>query len=200
MADLKNYSHEAEKFQLTVMKKIIYILIGIFTFSVGFWIYQSNVKDHKIRPNLSIEEKKFLSLCEIAENPKQHQSKQIKVRAFLAKGGYYDVISGIVVTDYKSDCASKITVNLSDELRRSKSFLKISDQLEDNRRESQKDPRDGWAVAEVEFTGELVENIVGVYSAKPNFVVMAIEIEPIAPIKFIREREVSPWNKELTLD
>lgn len=173
------------------MKKLIYILIGIVTFSIGFWLFQFNVE---------IAETKVVSLCEVAENPNYYEFKQIKVRAFLAVGGYYDVISGIKATDYKSDCASKIVINISDELKRNKDFSKISNELEQNRRESQKGLRDGWSITEVEFTGELIETGKSGISAKNYFVLTPIEVKQISTIKFITPKDVSTLNKDLSLD
>ena len=172
------------------MKKLIYILIGIATFSIGFWVFQANFKT--IDTN-------SVSICEVAAKPELYLSKQIKLKAFLAKGGYYDVVSDVVATDYKSDCASKVIIIISDELEKGEALSKIYIELEENRRESQKGMTDGWAVAETEFTGELIPTSKSGFSAKYYYVLTPIEAKQIAPVKFITPNEVSILNKNLSV-
>lgn len=170
------------------MKKLICILFGVFTFSVGFWVFQM------CPPATSV------SLCEVAETPENYLAKQIKVKAFLARGGYYDVISDIEAVDYKSDCDSKIIINLSDDLKRTSNFSKISNELEQNRSEWQKGLQDGWAVTEAEFIGELTEASKSGLSAKRYFTLEPVEVKQIAPMIFVTPKEVSPLNKKLSLN
>ena len=169
------------------MKKVIYILVGVFTFSISLLIFH-------LRPFVI-----SVSLCEISENAQFYESKQINVKAFLVTGGYYDVTSGIKATDFRNGCSSEVNIEISEELKKNETFSKIDDELFEKRREPQNSGTDGWAIVEVEFVGELKANRKsGIYD-KPKFTIKATKVRQVSPIKFITLNEVSILNKDLVL-
>ncbi len=179
------------------MKKLIYILIGIFTFSIGFWLFQlrpnvteinSNPKDETTEEMLSPA-----SFCKILQNAKLYKSKTVRVKALIALGGYYDVISSAQIVDYKNGCASDDSIEVSDALQNETNFIEISNALFN----SKQPMTDGWSIVEVEFTGEL---------EKPNnaatenkIVFKATKIRQVSPIRFFTPDEITFLNKKLSL-
>ncbi len=169
------------------MKKLIYILIGIATFSVGFWIFQ-------LRP-LVVP----VSLCEISQHAEFFQSKQIRVKAFLDNVRVdEDGRENFSVSDLGKGCITGATLEISEQL---KSKLKgdetfqnfISELRGENDEIYKRRDGNGLFVAEIEIVGQIrkvEESEYGVIASPPPFIITANEIKQISPIRFVNNEEI----------
>ncbi|MEO6589088.1 MAG: hypothetical protein ABIP06_07150 [Pyrinomonadaceae bacterium] len=166
------------------MKKFVLILIGIFAFSIGFWVYQSQNTD------------RLISMCEISKDYKSYDSQRFRIRTVLAMGGYYDVINSKVnITDYKEGCASVDNVELSDGLKNNPAFSDLTDELFEKMRNSQKGMNDGWAVVEVELEGIIALERV----RKDRFKFKATNFQQISQISFVSDEQAESLYTDLRI-
>lgn len=168
------------------MKKLIYILIAVFTFSVGFWLYH-------LRPLIMP-----VSLCEISErDAKFFESKKIRVKAFLDSAGTADIDLGWSVFDYRNGCLKGAALMISPEkikeqlkndenLNASVNLIRQKQQEEfDNRRNPSYTAVHYFA--EVEITGEIQD----VDSVEPLPIIIKVdEIKQISSIHSISYEEI----------
>lgn len=165
------------------MKKIIFLLLGIFTFSLGFWFYQSQKTD------------RLISLCEISKDYKRYDLQRFRLRAVLAMGGNYDAFDSTRITDYKNGCASVNNVELSDELKNSPAFSKLNDELLKKRQELQYGMINGWAVVEVELEGIIVFN----KTRKDRFKFNATTFQQSSQVSFVSREQANSVYTDLKL-
>ncbi len=174
------------------MKKLIYILIGIATFSIGFCIFQ-------LRPLIVP-----VSLCEISQHSELFQSKQIYIKAFLDRvrideGGRED----FSVSDLGKGCVTGATLEISEQLKSKlksdESFQKFIGELRvKNYEEHKKRDGNGVFVAEIEIVGEIKkveESEYGLLVSLPLFIITANEIKQISPIRFISKEEIVKFRQ-----
>ncbi len=167
------------------MKKGIFLLVGVLTFSVSFWLINSR--------SLVVP----VSLCEISENPNLIKSGQIHVKAFLAKGGYYDVISGMEIFDMNNGCLVGANLEIPETFESNEILTKLKNDLTDFRNLPEYRNRDGWAIIEVEFIGE-VEDLKKYHNSHSrDFNLKPSKIKRLSPIKFISPQDISALNKYL---
>ena len=174
------------------MKKLIYILIGVFTFSVSFWLFQ-------LRPIVVP-----VSLCEISQHSELFQSKQLRVKAFLDNVRIdEDGREDFSVSDFRKGCVTGATLEISEELKAQlksdESFQNFIMELRQKNDEIYK-KRDGNGlfVAEIEIVGEIrkveePENASIV--SPPPYIISANEIKQVSSIRFISREELSVFIK-----
>jgi hypothetical protein len=173
------------------MKKAGYILFGIFTFLLGVWLFQ--LRAYVIA----------VPITDVLENSEIYQSKKIYVKAFLAEGGYYDMRSSMQAVNYKNGQLSGAIIEISEELKNDETFQKLRKELDEKIREPQYGMQDGWAVVEVEITGEFEENrnkSGGLVDFSDFKKLKAEKIIQLSPIRFIKPGEVSLLDIDLDLD
>jgi hypothetical protein len=174
------------------MKKLIYILIGIFTFSIGFWLYH-------LRPVVMP-----VSLCELSQHDAElFKSKQIHVKAFLnAVGRTEDDLNSYSVYDLKNGCFADARLEISEKIKeqlKSDESLNASINLMRQNQEEAFNNRPNssykpvYYFAEVEITGEVekYESEVGALVTPPPFVIKVNEIKQISPIRPMSYEELS---------
>ncbi len=174
------------------MRKIIYILIGIATFSVGFWIFQ-------LRP-LVIP----VSICEITRHAEIFESKQIRVKAFLGNVRIDDDgTENFSVSDLEEGCLTSATLEISEQL---KSELKSDESLQQfiselrskNDEEDKKRDGNGMFVAEIEIVGEIrkiEETGIASVVSPPPFIIKTTEIAQTSPIRFVSYKEIRSFEQ-----
>lgn len=172
------------------MKKIIYVLVGIFTFSIGFGSYYS-------RPFVTA-----VSLCEISQNAELYRSKQIKIKADL------DGISideneeenFFFVSDIDSGCLTGAHLEISDELKKElkndgklRNFL---NEFTEKRKEGFKERGfSGVYIAEIEIVGEI--SSFNITSDSQPFIIKAEKIRQLSPIRFLSREEFLKSTKNI---
>ena len=174
------------------MKKLIYILIGVFTFSVSYWLFQ-------LRPLIVP-----VSLCEISQHAELFQSKQIRVKAFLNnvitdEDGRED----FRVSDMKNGCVTGATLEISEQLisklKSDESFQQFIGELRDKNDEEYKNLEgNGIFNAEIEIVGEIkkvAETEKASLVSPPPFIITANEIKQISPIRFVSYEEVRRFSQ-----
>lgn len=176
------------------MKKLVYILIGIFTFSIGFWLFH-------LRPLVTP-----VSLCEISQHAELFKSKQIRIKAFLDGVGRDESnLDDYSVSDFKNGCLTGASLEISEKMKeklKSDENLKASTNLIRQKREevfrNRRNPNypAGYYVTEVEITGEIEEYIetetTGI--ARIPFKIKVNEMKQVSPIRFISSEELSNKN------
>lgn len=180
------------------MKKVIYMLLGILTFSIGFLLV--NLDSLPVPDSLRVSDPLIVpvSLCEISENPNLYQSGQIHVKAFLAVGGFYDVLSSSVeVADFRNGCLVKANIGTTQFLKNDEILLKLKDELNELRNLPNYKSRDGWAIVEVEIIGEIEDLRKKQVSGDTDFKLKPTKIKQLAPIRFIFPSEVPALDKYL---
>jgi len=171
------------------MKKLFYIIIGIFTFSIGFWSYLS-------RPFVVP-----VSLCEISQNAELYKSKQIKIKAYLDR-----VLIGngeeteYVVSDLNSKCLTSAIVESTDELKlqlqNDESVRNFIYELSEKQKQMYEKRDDSWFyLAEIEIVGEISSDRKTSHS--PPFSIKASKIKQISPIKFLYREEFLRLTKNI---
>ncbi len=171
------------------MKKLIYVLIGIFTFSIGFWLFH-------MRPLVMT-----VSLCEISRRDvKFLKSKQIRVKAFLDNVGRDENDLNLSVFDFGNGCLKGAELEISDRIKeqlKSNENLNASMSLIRQKREEEFENRRNpiytpvHYFAEVEITGE-IKNYDSEDEALVEslpFVIKVNEIKQISPIRLISNEE-----------
>jgi hypothetical protein len=172
------------------MKIFFYIIVGLFTFSIGFWSYLS-------RPFVVP-----VSLCEISQNAELYQSKQIKIKAYLDRvpineNEYEDFYS---VYDLNSNCLTGAILEPTDELKfqlqNDENLKSLINELSDKRREDYK-KRDGsrFYFAEIEIIGEISSDRTTSHSIP--FIINVDKIKQISPIKFLTNEELQKLTKNI---
>ena len=173
------------------MKKLIYILIGIFTFSIGFWLFH-------LRPLVTP-----VSLCEISQHAELFKSKQIRIKAFLdGVGRIEDDLIYYSVSDFRDGCLTGANLEISEKIKeklKSDESLNASVKLiRQKREEAYYNRRNenypaGYYVAEVEVVGEIEKypetETTGI--ARVPFGIKVNEIKQVSPIQFISPEELS---------
>ena len=172
------------------MKKFFYIIVGLFTFLIGFWSYLS-------RPFVTP-----VSLCEISKNVNLYRSKSIKIKAYLdqvpIEGIYENEYS---VSDFNSSCLTGATLEPSDELKsqlqNEESLRNFINELSEKRQEDV-EKRDGSKlyIAEIEIIGEISEQEKTGHYPIP-FKIKANKINQLSPIKFITNGEFQKITKNI---
>lgn len=176
------------------MKKIFYIIVGLFTFSIGFWSYLS-------RPFITP-----VSLCEISQNTEIYRSKSIKIKAnldqVLIRSGEENEYS---VSDLNSDCLTGATLEPSEKLKlqlQNDENLKnfINELSEKQRKMYEKRDSSGFYLAEIEIVGEIEKREPSSYGSlvePPPFIIKAEQIKQVSPIKFITTEEFLKITKNI---
>ncbi|MGC2234765.1 MAG: hypothetical protein WA584_01215 [Pyrinomonadaceae bacterium] len=167
------------------MKKIIYILFAIFTFSIGFWFFQ-------MRPLI-----KTITLCEISGNVELYRSKHIRIKAYLDNVGEDKTDLDYSVSDYRNGCLTGASLVISDKLKEqldNDGNLKalINDLRQKNNELNKNREGKGLYVLEVEIIGEIEkqpDSDYGVLVAPPPFIIKADKIEPISAIRYVNREE-----------
>lgn len=174
------------------MKKLIYILSGIITFSIGFWIFQ-------MRP-LIIP----VSLCEVSQHAELFQSKQIRVKAFLDNVRVdEDGRENFSVSDLGKNCVTGATLEISEhlksKLKNDENFQHFVGELRGKNDELyRKRDGNGIFVAEIEIVGEIrkvEESENAVLVSPPPFIISANEIRQISPIRFVSREEIRSFKQ-----
>lgn len=161
------------------MKKLIYILIGIVTFSVSFWIFQM----HPLVIPITLYELK--------------QTGDYKTRKFTVIGKLNAYKSGsdssINLQDYENNCSVEPqcfkSLELSEDAKNESSLL-ITELVEKNKTFGITNFIPGDYLAEVEVTGELVEQKEeNPFCRCMIYNIKAERIKQISPIKFVTNEE-----------
>lgn len=87
------------------MKKPIYILIGVFTFSLSLLIYY-------LRPTVTP-----VSLCEVPQHVELYRFNEIRVKAYLDSVGLNKDDLDFNVSDIKNDCLTGASLIISEQLK-----------------------------------------------------------------------------------
>lgn len=182
------------------MKKLIYILIAIFTFSIGFWLFH-------LRPLVMTG-----SLCDISQRDAElFESKQIRIKAFLDgvsrtenDTNYYSVFN------FGNGCLAGADLEISEEIKeqlKADENLKASINLMRQSREEEFDNRRNESykpvhyIAEVEVTGEIKRykrtDTSGWNPTQP-FVIKVDKIKQVSPIRLLSFEEIQEIKKVAT--
>ncbi len=170
------------------MKKFIYILIAILTFSIGFWLYNFRAS---VMP---------VSLCEISRHSENYRSKQIKIKAYLDAAGVEAESSNFDILDFDENCLTGATVKISNQLKEqinNDEYLKSSIiEISAKNKDSFKNRIDGVFAIKVEIIGE-IEKDTSEYGKMMNrpFIINANQIKQISPIRFIAFDEIPEIKK-----
>lgn len=172
------------------MKKIFYIIVGLFTFSIGFWSYLS-------RPFVTP-----VSLCEISQNAGLYRSKQIEIKAYLDRVPTKDIEGNeYSISDFNSSCVTGADLELTDELKlqlqNDESLRNFINEFSEKRREDyEKRDDSGFYIAEIEIIGEISEQKkIGHYPIP--FKIKANQIKQISPIKFLTNEELKKMTENI---
>lgn len=174
------------------MKKATYVLFGIFTFSVGFWLFNLYPFSAPVK------------LCEISQHIELYQSKQIRIEAYLYIAGFAeDNISFYRVSDFENDCYVTASLEISEKLKQSiensKDFESFTKLKQINNKLLEKDNGKGFYVARVEIVGEIQkkeESNLQPFVPLPPFVIKAGRVKRISPIRFVSYEEISKFNNQ----
>lgn len=165
------------------MKKIVYILIGIFTFSIGFGSYL-------FRPFVTP-----VSLCEISQNAELYRSKQIKIKAYLDRASIYEneEENFFSVFSFDSECLTGAHLEIAEELKtalkNNKNLRNFINELSEKQNEMlEKRDDSGFYIAEVEIVGEIETGARTSHS--PPFIIKAEKIRQLSPISFLTREEI----------
>lgn len=169
------------------MKKAIYVLFGIFTFSVGFWLFN-------LRP-LVVP----VTLCEIPQNPNIYGSKKVHINAYIDNVGISeDDLTYFSVFDFGSECLTgaglNISENLKEQLKNDASLKSFVDELRLKNNHLIENRSDGHFIGQVEITGTIKKAVYNNEIASEGthlpFEIEADEIKQIAPIRFMSQEEI----------
>ena len=173
------------------MKKLIYILVALTAFSIGFWLFH-------LRPLVTP-----VSLCEISQHAELFKSKQIRVKAFLDGVGRDESnLDDYSVSDFRNGCLTGASLEISEKIKeklKSDENLKGSISLLRQKYEEAFDNRRnpsypaGYYLAEVEITGEIEKytETETTSIARIPFKIKVDEIKQVSPIQFISHEEFS---------
>ena len=198
------------------MKKLIYVLIGIITFSIGFCLYQFRSVFITIQNDLpvssssccEISQHEFelanstelstdvpVSLCEISQRIELYPSQQLRMKAYLE----FEIEGTFFVSDFRKSCVTSARLEIAEGLKKNKKFRNLvnslrrkNDELTKNKDES------GLYLVQIEIVGEInktknTEN-AGILNPPP-FEIKASEIKQISPIRFVSYQEVSDFRE-----
>jgi len=179
------------------MKKLIYILISIFTFSIGFWLFH-------LRPLVMPG-----SLCDISQrDAKLFESKQIHIKAFLdGVGRTEDDSNYYTVFNFGNGCLTGASLEISEEIKeqlKADGNLKTSINLMRQKREEEFNNRRNESytpvhyIAEVEITGE-IERYAETETTGINpipFKIKVSEIKQVSPIRLISYEEIQEIRRK----
>ncbi|MEO8072199.1 MAG: hypothetical protein ABI686_03025 [Acidobacteriota bacterium] len=174
------------------MKKAIYVLFGLFTFSVGFWLFNLYPFSAPVK------------LCEISQHVELYQSKQIRIEAYLYIAGFAeDNLSFYRVSDFENDCYATASLEISEKskhsIENSKEFESFTELKQINNNLLEKDNRKGFYVARVEIVGEIQkkeESNLQPFVPIPPFLIKVDRVKQISPIRFVSYEEISKLNKQ----
>lgn len=167
-------------------------MFGIFTFSVGFWIFN-------LYPFSSP-----ITLCEISQNIELYQSKQIRIKAYLYIAGFAeDNLSFYSLSDFENNCYTTASLEISEKLRQSiensNDFENLNELTQNNNKLLEEDNRKGFYVARVEIVGEIQEeeesNLQPLVPLPP-FVIKANRLNQISPLRFVKYEEISKMKNQ----
>jgi hypothetical protein len=188
------------------MKKLIYILIGIFTFSIGFWLFHF----YYDRQVISSPTDTSVTLCEVAGNASFYQSKQIHIKALLdGVGTNGNNLDDFTVFDFKNGCLISASLEIpenvkgklkSDEsLKASLSLLRQKYKEAFDNRQNQSLPA-GYYFIEVEIIGEIErhEYQYGVSDPPLPLVIKVNQIKQVSPVRSISREVFSNITKNIT--
>lgn len=174
------------------MKIVFYLIVLIFTFSIGFWSYLS-------RPLITA-----VPLCQISPHAELYRSKQIRIKAYLdiveiaGDGSGEDYFS---VSDFNDSCRTSGILRVSEELKVEleqdedlKVFINELDQK--NKKVLAERNGSGIYIGEVEITGEISTDRATADS--PPFVIKARKIRQISPIRFLEYRQIPNFDNSKT--
>ena len=163
------------------MKKLIYIFVALLAFACGLLVYY-------IRP-LIIP----ISLAELRQNTEQYKSRKFKVTGKLevveAESIYF-----INLKDYENDCSGGPMcfkgLQLSNEVKAENIEL-IKELAEKNKTFGVTNFISGDYLAEVEVTGELIEEGESQFGGGMIYDIKVEKIKRISPIKFVTAEEMN---------
>lgn len=172
------------------MKKLVYILVAVFTFSIGFWLFH-------LRPVVMP-----VSLCEISRlDAELFKTKQIYVRAYLdSVGRTEDDLDSYSVYDLENGCFIGAKLEISGKIKEQlqnddnlKASINLIRQNQEEAYDNRPNPRykPVYYFAEVEITGEVkkYESEYGALVTPPPFIIKVDEIKQISPIRLINYEE-----------
>ena len=167
------------------MKKIIYVLFAMFTFSIGFYLF-------KARPLVTT-----VSLCEISGDAELYRAKKIYIKAFLDGSGLDETDRDWSVSDYRDGCLTGASLVVSDKLKtqleNDEELNAAISELRQKKNKLIKNREDGLFVIEVEITGEIERRPYSDYGglvSPPPFIIRADQIKQISPIRFVSQEEI----------
>jgi hypothetical protein len=148
------------------MKKVVYILVAIFTFSVGYGLYQ-------VRPFVT-----SVPICEVTQNIGLYNNREVHIKAFLeVSGEYISIDDGCINED--------ISVDLAEELKGNATITELFKQLRQAR------SKNSHPMIKAEIIGTIKDirndGITGIID--PQFEIKIREIKPISKVVFITDRE-----------
>lgn len=166
------------------MKKIIYILIAILTFSISLWLFNFR---YYVVP---------VSLCKIKKNSHFYDKREVSVRGYLEvfelknleNDDYVETISS-----FREGCIEDASLVYSDSLKNDSSLQKLRNELNEANRELLKTRFEaGWNLAEVEIVGEVddLSDDGMTHCFVPDLSFKVKKIEQISPIIFVSREEV----------
>ncbi len=174
------------------MKKAVYVLFGIFTFSVGFWLFN-------LRPLVTP-----VRLCKIPQNTEIYRSKQIYIKAYVDNvGASEDDLSYFSVFDFGDDCLTGASLNISEkfreQLKNDASLKSFIDELRLKNNQLYEKRADGHFIGQVEITGSIkkvlqnteTEGFATVYFP---FEIEIVSMKQISPIHFMSQEEIVSIN------
>ena len=168
------------------MKKFVYILFGLFTFSVGFWLFN-------LRPLVTP-----VSLCEISQHSQIYQSKQIYIEAYLeVVGSLNNDFTYYSVFDFGNNCFTganlEISESVKEQLHNDENLKTFINELRQKNTKSREEHSDGNFIRRVEIIGSIEKvsshNETAGMIAPPPFAITANKIKQISPIQFMSYEE-----------
>lgn len=173
------------------MKKIIYILIAVLTFSGSFGIY-------KFRPFYS-----SVPLCEIKRNFKFYGTIQLVTGWDIHFTAYaegsdasFENPDSFWLIDFQSGCVTGGIVDFSNssEIRNNENFSKTLTELREKKLKPEQSLYEGFYVARVKITGKVEDTSRGIGGT--DFHVEAKEIKQISPIRFLSQEDIQILREE----
>ena len=170
------------------MKKATYILFGLFTFSIGFWLFN-------LRPLVTP-----VNLCEIPQNTEIYRSKQVFIKAYVDSVGISENdLTYFSVFDFGENCLTGASLNISEkfkeQLKNDENLKSFIDELRRKNNELREKRADGHFIGEVEIVGSIKSipqntAIAGSAATYFPFEIEVSEMKQISPIRFMSQEEI----------
>ena len=179
------------------MKKFVYILFGLFTFSVSSWLFN-------LHPLVTP-----VSLCEISQHSQIYQSKQIYIEAYLeVVGSLGDDFTYYSVFDFGNNCFTGASLEISEtvkeQLSNDENLKTFVNELRQKNTRSRDKHSDGNFIGKVKIIGSIEKvsshNETAGMIAPPPFAITANEIKQISPIQFMSYEEIFNLSKSYRHD